>query len=219
LAVPVELFFIFFEIGRQVLPFAPLGELGVPGTVPVVEAVGTGIGIFRVAGETAVRDRQGLLLPDHDRAVLAGRLQAALADENLGFPVQFHVEPVEPFFENIERCVWGMDFDALVSGEIAHPEVGASFGDMDLDALVPFLGKDREFHLGVVGEAEVVAAAEVDLGLAGFGPHLVALDKGEIHFALFIAQVGRPLDKDRAVDVAQAGITVGVESFVLGHEA
>jgi hypothetical protein len=178
LAVLVELFFIFFEVGGEVLPFAPLGELGVPGTVPVVETVLAGIEIFRVAGETAVGCRQAFLFVDHHRTVLAGRLQAALADEDLGFPVQFHVEPVEPFFENVERRVGGMDFDALVSGEITHPEIGASFGNMELDALVPFLGKDREFHLGVIGEAEVVAAAEMDLGLAGFGPHLVALDEG-----------------------------------------
>jgi hypothetical protein len=219
LAVLVEFFFIFSEVGGEVLPFASLGQLGIPGAVPAVEVVVGGIGGFRIAGETAVGGRQAFLFTDHHRTVHAGRLEAPFADEDLGFPVESHVESIEPFFENVERRVGSMDFDTLVGSEIAHAEVGAAFIEMDLDVLVSFLRQDGKFHLGVIGEAEVVAAAEVDLSLAVLGSHFVALDEGEVHLPLLVAQVRCPLNKDRAVDVAQAGKAVGVEAFVLGHEA
>jgi hypothetical protein len=201
------------------LTFAPLRELRVPRTVPVVENVVTRVEVLRIPEKTAFGNRRGLLVPDERRPVLGGRLQAAFMDEDSGLAARRHIEAVQALFEDVERRVGGMDRHAFIDGEMAHSEVGASLEDMDLEALVPLLGELGEFHFGVGVEAKVVPAAEVDLGLAVLGPHLIALDEGQVDLALLIAQVGGPLDVDGAVDVAQPGETVGVIAFVLGQKA
>jgi len=219
MSVLVELLLVLLHLGGEVLLLAPRGELLVPAAVPVVEGVAAGVPIGGIAEQTAVDGRHGLLIPDEDGAVLGRGLQAPLAGRRLGFSGGVDVEAVEALLENIERRVGGMDLDALVQGEMAHPEIGAAFREVDLDALLPFRGQEDEFDLGVVIEAEIVPSAEVDLGLAALRSDLVSLNEGQVDLPLFVAQVRRPLDIDRPADIAEAGEAVGVISFVLGHEA
>jgi hypothetical protein len=218
-AVLVELFLVLLDPGGEVLPFAPLGELGVAAAVPVVERVGRGVTVFGVVEEPALGGGQGLPVADEDRAVFRRGFQAALTDEDDGLPAGPDIEPVEARGEDVEGRVGGMELDALLLGEIAHPEIGAAARQDELDALLPFPGQDGELDLGVVVEAEIVAAAEVDLGLAALGPDAVSLDEGEIDLSLLVAQTRGPLDVDRAVDIAQTGIAVGIITFILGREA
>jgi hypothetical protein len=218
-AVLVELFFVFSDFRGEVLPFAPGRKLGVAAAVPFVERVVAGIAVFRLAEEPAVGGRHGLLGLDEDGAFFGRGLEAAFTNENLGLSLEPDIEPVQPFLENVKRGVGGVDLDALFRGQGAHPEIGAAFREMDIDALIAFRGQDGEFDFSVVAETEIVAAAEMDLSLTALGPHLVSLNEGKIDLSLFIAQVRCPLDTDRAVDVAQAGKTVRIIPLVLGREA
>jgi hypothetical protein len=219
MAVVIELLFVLLHFGGEVLPVAACGELGVPAVVPIVESVAAGLPVGGISEEPAVGGRHGLLGMDEDGAVFGRGFQAALTDEDLGLALEPDIEPVEALFEDVERRIGGMDLDALVEGELGHPEISAAFREVDLDTLLPFRGENGEFDLGVIAEAEVIPPAEMDLGLAAFGPELVPLDQGKVDLALFVAQVRCPLDEHRAADIGQAGKTVGVESLVLGHEA
>jgi hypothetical protein len=219
LAILVELLFILLDLGREVLALAARGEKRVTRAVPGIEPILAAVGVRRIAEEPAVGGGHGLVRPDEGGAVLGGGLETAFPDGGLGLPIDPNVEPVEPLLEDVERGVGSMDLDALVHGELAHPEIGAAFGEVELDALVPLGGQDGEFDPGVVVEAEVVPAPEVDLGLAAVGPHLIALDQREVYLALLIAQVRGPLNVDRAIDVAQAGETVRIVPFILRLEA
>jgi hypothetical protein len=219
MAVLFELLLVFLDLGREVALAALRHEQRVPRAVPGVETVLAGVVVFRIAEEPPVDGRDGLAFADEDRAGLDGGLETALTREGPGLAVGPDVDTVEPLLEDIERRIGSVDLDALVDGESAHPEVDAAFGEMEADALVPLGGQEGELDLGVIVEAEVVPLAEMDLGLAALGPHLVALDQGEIDLALLVAQVRRPLDVNGPVDVAQAGETVGEKAFILGLQA
>jgi hypothetical protein len=219
LAVLVKLLFVIAHVGREVLPLAPFGQLDVAAAVPIVERVAAGKVIFRIAEKPAVGGGHGLLCLEEHGALLGRRFQTSFTDEDLGLPFGLDLEPVQAFLEDVERRIGGVDLDALIEGELAHPEIDAALRQVDLDALLPFRGQDGEFDLGVVVEAEIVPVPEMDLGLADLGPHLVSLDQGEVDLSLFESLVGGPLDVDRAVDKIQAGKAVRVESLVLGLEA
>ncbi len=212
--VIIELLFIFRHFGRQVLAVAPGHEQGIPVAVPLVERVGAGRRILGIAEEPAVGSRHGLMGLDDDRARFGCGFEAALRGIGPGRSVGPDVKPVKPGFEHVERGVGSMDLEALVLEEGADPHVDGAFRQVDADTLIALCGQGRELDLGVFAEAQVIALAEVDLGLASLGPERVALDEGQVDLALFKALVRRALDKDVAVDVAQAGITVGIVPLV-----
>jgi len=209
-AVLVELLFIVSEVGRQVAAGAPLGEQGVPGRVPLVERVGPGVGVAGVADETSVRGDERLPAVDDDRALLSGGLKAAFKDDELGLTVDAHIEPVQAFLQDVAGRVGSMDFDRLVTGERANPQISAPFENVDLDPVIPLNGQEGEFDLGVVIEPQVVPAAEVDFGLSHARPELVPADQGQVHFGLFRAEVRGFLDEDVPADIGQAGEARGI---------
>jgi hypothetical protein len=192
---------------------APLGEQGVPGLVPLVESVGTGIVIAGFAVETSVRGDERLPAMNDNRALLSGGLEAAFEGDDLGLLVGAHVEPVEAFLQDVRGRVWGMDLDRLVAGKRADTEVGAPFENMKLDPVIPRDGQDGEFHLGVVVQPEVILVAEIDFGLTGPGPELVSPDQGQVHLGLLRPQVGGPLDEDVATHEGEAGKARGIIAF------
>jgi hypothetical protein len=210
LAVLVELLFVVAEIGGQMPGRAPLGEQGVPGLVPLVESVGTGIVFAGVADKTAVRGDERLPAMNDDGAFLSGGLQAAFEGDDLGLFVGAHVEPVEAFLQDVRGRVGSMDLDRLIASERADPEVGAPFENMKLDPVIPLDGQEGKFHLGVVVQPEVIPAAEMDFGLTGPGPELVPQDQGQVHLGLLRAEVRGPLDEDVAAHISDAGEARGI---------
>jgi hypothetical protein len=217
-AAPVEFLLVVVEIGREVPGIAPLGEKVVPGSVPLVEFVGTHQEPVRLPGEAAV-DRGDLFLrPDEEGSFLSGRFGGSLEDEKLGFLPRPDVDPVEPHVEEIKRGVGSVNFDAFFDLEPVHPEVNASLEDMKLDPVVTFSGQQGEFDLGILADTEKVPVAEMNLGLADLRPDLVSLDQSQVDLSLFIAEVRGSLDENIATDVIQAGETRGVVAFgILGR--
>jgi hypothetical protein len=208
--VLVELLFVVFKLGWQVAGGSPLGEQGVPRCVPLVERVGAGVIVDGVADEPSICGSKSLPAADDDRARLSGGLEAAFKDDELGLTVNADIKPVESFFEDIAGRVGSVDFDRLVAGERADPQVSAPFENVDLDPVIPFNGQQGEFNLGVVIEPQVVPAAEVDFGLSHARPKLVSADQGQVDFGLFRAEVRGPLDEDIPADIGQAGEARGI---------
>jgi hypothetical protein len=176
----------------------------------LIESVGAGSEIVRVTEQAAVFGGHGLPGLDNDRAPLAGGLEAALGNEDLRLAVQGDVEPVEALVQDVRGDVGRMDLDGFLAGERADPQVGAAFKDVDLDPVISLRGKDGEFHLAVIVEAQVVPAAEMDFDLAGPCCQLVPLDQSHVHLALLGPEVRCPLDEDFAVDEGQPGEARGV---------
>jgi hypothetical protein len=210
MAVLIELLLVFVDVGRKVAGGTPLGEQGVPRLVPLVEVIGVGVGMLRVAEQTTVRGGERFPGVNHDGALFAGGFKAALDDEDLGLAVQTDVEPIEAFVQDVAREVGGMNLDGLFVGESADPEVRAAFKDVDFDPVIPLRGQDGELHLAVVVQPEIIPAAEIDLGAAGSGPQLIPLDQSQVDLTPLGTEVRCPLDEDIAADIGQAGEARGI---------
>ena len=217
-SVAVELLLVGVELLGQISLVASAGQERIAGTAPIVELVAAVIEIVRIAEETSVGGGHGFEAADHHGPALGGRFQAPFMDERLGHPGGVDVEPVEPRFEDIEGGVGGVDFDALILDKGADPQVSPPLENVDLDVLLALLGQDGELKARVLVEAKVVATAEMDLGPAPLGSHLVSLDEGQVDLAFFVAQVGGPLDVNVAVDVAEPGEAVGIEGLFLAGQ-
>jgi hypothetical protein len=98
-----------------------------------------------------------------------------------------------------------MDLDALLAGQVGYLEIDIPGPDPDPDRVVALLREVQEVDLGLVVEADVVAAAEVDLGPSVGRPESVALGDGGVDDAFLVADVRRPLDERAPGEVAQAG--------------
>jgi hypothetical protein len=203
-AVIAQFFLVFGDVGRQVSGGVPPAEEVVPGFVPLVEAVGPGVEVFRVGEELSAYG--GELFPglDHDGTAFAGRFGGPFMDEDLGFIISFHLETIKAFLEDVEGYVRRMDFDALLFSEGTDAQIGAAFQEMDFDPALAFTWKDGEFHLREGVDPEVVPPAELDLGLSVLGQELVALDQRQVDLGRFGSEVRCPLDGHLALDIVQA---------------
>jgi hypothetical protein len=207
-AIIAQFFLVFGDVGRQVSGGAPPGEEGVPGFVPLVEAVGPGVEAFRAGEELSACGSELFHGPDQDGTPFAGRFGGPLVDEDLGLVAGVNLETVKAFFEDVEGGVRRVDFDALLFFEGTDAQIGASFQEMDFDPALAFTWKDGEFHPSEGVDPEVVPPAELDLGLPVHGQELVADDQGQINLGLFCPKVGSPLDRNLAPDIVQARKTV-----------
>jgi hypothetical protein len=203
-AIIAQFFLVFGDVGRQVSGGAPPDEEVVPGFVPLGEAVGPGVEVFRVGEKLSAGG--GELFPglDHDGTPFAGRFGGPFMDEDPGLVAGVNLETVEAFLEDVERGVRRVDLDALLFSEGTDAQIGAAFQEMDLDPALAFTWKDGEFHLREGVDPEVVPPAELDLSLSVLGQELVALDQRQVDLGRFGSEVRCPLDGHLAPDIVQA---------------
>jgi hypothetical protein len=215
-AVVVELVFVLGNGGGQVGGRRPSVEEPVARLVPAVEPIHRGPEGLGVGSDLPVRGDEPFIRPDDHGATLAGRLGRALVDKDLGRVALADVEAIKPLFEDVERSVGGVDFDALLPFEGRHPEVGLAGPEMDLDVVVAQLGEGRELGLARNAEPEEVPPPELDLCLAVRGHELIALRNGEIDLGRLRPELRSPLDGDFALDEGQPGVTLLISLARLG---
>jgi hypothetical protein len=108
-------------------------------------------------------------------------------DEDLGLAVCPDVEPVKAFLQDVIGSIGAVDLDTLCGRQRTNAKISMPLEDMDLDPVIPLLGQDDKFDLGIIVEAEIVPPTELDFGLAVPCPELIACDKRQIQVAFLVA--------------------------------
>ena len=218
MAVVGQLVFIVIELGGQI----PLGDIAaldaIPVFVPAVEIVPT-VGEARLRAELSVGGQEHFPAADELGTALPRRLDRAFEDRELGLAVAPGVEPVEAFFQNIERGTGSMDFKGFFFFEGVDAQINVAAQEMEANPIVTAPGQVGEFNECSRIHPEIVLSAETDLRAPVFGFDLVTLDDGQVDRSRFRPEVAGPLDDDISFDMGQPGKAPAVIILVLGESA